>query len=104
MRKLRHFEEKARQQIFDYGLAAETLRLDELKYMRTSCPHNYVGQILEALDAGRLVVSLVPSRICCRICWQQISFLVGSTIPMCVRRNSFADEKPSDRPGNGHHY
>jgi len=87
--------------IFDYGLAAETLRLDELKYMRTSCPHNYVGQILEALDAGKhVVVSLVPSQICCRICWQQISFLVGSTIPMCVRRNSFADRKTQWSPGN----
>jgi uncharacterized protein len=31
-------------------------RLDELKYIRNSCPHNYVGQILESLEAGKHVV------------------------------------------------
>jgi DNA helicase HerA-like ATPase len=31
-------------------------RLDELKYIRSSCPHNYVGQILDSLDAGKHVV------------------------------------------------
>lgn len=31
-------------------------RLDELKYIRNSCPHNYVGQILECIDAGKHVV------------------------------------------------
>jgi DNA helicase HerA-like ATPase len=31
-------------------------RLDELKYIRNTCPHNYVGQILESLEAGKHVV------------------------------------------------
>ncbi len=31
-------------------------RLDELKYIRNSCPHNYVGQILESIEAGKHVV------------------------------------------------
>lgn len=31
-------------------------RLDELKYIRNTCPHNYVGQVLEALEAGKHVV------------------------------------------------
>ncbi|QZZ19060.1 DUF87 domain-containing protein [Leptothermofonsia sichuanensis E412] len=31
-------------------------RLAELKYIRNSCPHNYVGQILESLEAGKHVV------------------------------------------------
>ncbi|MBD1843282.1 ATP-binding protein [Cyanobacteria bacterium FACHB-63] len=31
-------------------------RLDELKYIRNSCPHNYVGQILEAIESGKHVV------------------------------------------------
>lgn len=31
-------------------------RLDELKYIRNACPHNYVGQILETLEAGKHVV------------------------------------------------
>ncbi len=31
-------------------------RLDELKYIRNSCPHNYVGQILDCLESGKHVV------------------------------------------------
>jgi hypothetical protein len=31
-------------------------RLDELKYIRNTCPHNYVGQILECIESGKHVV------------------------------------------------
>lgn len=31
-------------------------RLGELKYIRNTCPHNYVGQILDCLDGGQHVV------------------------------------------------
>ncbi len=31
-------------------------RLNDLKYIRNTCPHNYVGQILESLEAGKHVV------------------------------------------------
>lgn len=31
-------------------------RLDELKYIRNACPHNYVGQILECIESGKHVV------------------------------------------------
>lgn len=31
-------------------------RLDELKYMRNTCPHNYVGQILDCIESGKHVV------------------------------------------------
>ncbi len=31
-------------------------RLADLKYIRAACPHNYVGQILQAIDAGKHVV------------------------------------------------
>ncbi len=31
-------------------------RLDELKYIRNSCPHNYIGQLLECIDAGKHIV------------------------------------------------
>jgi hypothetical protein len=31
-------------------------RLDDLKYIRNTCPINYVGQILESLEAGKHVV------------------------------------------------
>jgi uncharacterized protein len=38
------------------ALQRKLTRLDELKYIRNSCPHNYVGQILESLEAGQHVV------------------------------------------------
>ncbi len=31
-------------------------RLDDLKYIRNSCPHNYVDQVLECLESGKHVV------------------------------------------------
>lgn len=38
------------------ALQRKLTRLAELKYIRNSCPHNYVAQILEAIDAGKHVV------------------------------------------------
>ncbi|MEM7065328.1 MAG: ATP-binding protein [Cyanobacteria bacterium P01_B01_bin.77] len=38
------------------ALQRKLTRLAELKYIRNTCPHNYVTQILEALDAGKHVV------------------------------------------------
>lgn len=49
-------EEKRGNKSSIMALQRKLLRLDELKYMRSSCPHNYVGQILEILDAGKNVV------------------------------------------------
>ncbi len=49
-------EEKRGNKSSIMALQRKLLRLDEMKYMRTSCPHNYVGQILDSLDAGKHVV------------------------------------------------
>ncbi|MBW4664991.1 MAG: ATP-binding protein [Chroococcus sp. CMT-3BRIN-NPC107] len=38
------------------ALQRKLLRLEDLKYMRTSCPHNYIDKILASLDAGKHVV------------------------------------------------
>ncbi|NJM97389.1 MAG: DUF87 domain-containing protein [Phormidesmis sp. RL_2_1] len=38
------------------ALQRKLTRLAELKYIRSSCPHNYVSQILETIDAGKHVV------------------------------------------------
>lgn len=38
------------------ALQRKLIRLDDLKYMRTSCPHNYIDKILASLDAGKHVV------------------------------------------------
>lgn len=38
------------------ALQRKLMRLDSLKYMRSVCPHNYIDQILQTLDAGKHVV------------------------------------------------
>jgi uncharacterized protein len=38
------------------ALQRKLTRLDDLKYLRQNSPHNYVGQVLESLEAGKHVV------------------------------------------------
>jgi DNA helicase HerA-like ATPase len=38
------------------SLQRKLLRLDSLKYLRTVCPHNYIEQLVQALNAGKHVV------------------------------------------------
>ncbi|KAM3092248.1 helicase HerA domain-containing protein [Phormidesmis sp. 146-12] len=38
------------------ALQRKLTRLDDLKYIRNSCPHNYVDQVLECLENGKHVV------------------------------------------------
>ena len=38
------------------ALQRKLIRLEDLKYMRTTCPHNYIDKILASLDAGKHVV------------------------------------------------
>jgi hypothetical protein len=38
------------------ALQRKLLRLESLKYMRSTCPFNYIDQILQSLDAGKHVV------------------------------------------------
>jgi uncharacterized protein len=38
------------------ALQRKLTRLDDLKYIRNSCPHNYVDQVLECLESGKHVV------------------------------------------------
>ncbi len=38
------------------ALQRKLMRLDSLKYMRSACPHNYIDEILQSLDAGKHVV------------------------------------------------
>jgi DNA helicase HerA-like ATPase len=38
------------------ALQRKLTRLDDLKYLRQTTPHNYVGQVLEALESGKHVV------------------------------------------------
>ena len=38
------------------ALQRKLMRLDNLKYIRAACPHNYINRLLESLDAGKHVV------------------------------------------------
>ncbi len=38
------------------SLQRKLMRLDSMKYLRTACPHNYIDQVLQSLDAGKHVV------------------------------------------------
>jgi hypothetical protein len=49
-------EEKRGNKSSIMALQRKLNRLDDLKYMRTACPHNYINQIIESLAAGKHVV------------------------------------------------
>ncbi|MGD1873347.1 MAG: helicase HerA domain-containing protein [Mastigocoleus sp.] len=49
-------EEKRGHQGSITALQRKLLRMDNLKYMRSTCPHNYVKQIITSLEAGKNVV------------------------------------------------
>jgi uncharacterized protein len=38
------------------ALQRKLIRLEELKYIRQTCPHNYISQLLEYIEAGKHVV------------------------------------------------
>ncbi|BAZ43738.1 hypothetical protein NIES4102_07390 [Chondrocystis sp. NIES-4102] len=38
------------------SLQRKLLRLESLKYIRSACPHNYIDQLIQALDAGKNVI------------------------------------------------
>jgi uncharacterized protein len=49
-------EEKRGHQGSITALQRKLLRLENLKYMRSACPQNYVSQILKSLEAGKNIV------------------------------------------------
>jgi len=93
-------EEKRGNKSSIMALQRKLMRLDELKYMRTSCPHNYVGQILECLDAGKNVVIEFGSQS------DMLSYMLATNLISRRIHHSYvrkADKflqtkNPSDRP------
>ena len=93
-------EEKRGNKSSIMALQRKLLRLDELKYMRTSCPHNYVAQILDTLDAGKHVVIEFGSQS------NMLSYMLATNVisrrihQSYVRKaEQFLQTKnPSDRP------
>ncbi|HEY9859205.1 MAG TPA: ATP-binding protein, partial [Candidatus Obscuribacterales bacterium] len=75
-------------------------RLEELKYIRNTCPHNYVGQILDSIDAGKHVVIEFGSQS------NMLSYMLATNViarrihAAYVRKaEKFLQSKnPSDRP------
>ena len=49
-------EEKRGHQGSITALQRKLLRMDNMKYMRAACPHNYINQIMRSLEAGKNVV------------------------------------------------
>src|SRR6478672_6519759 len=82
------------------ALQRKLLRLDNLKYMRSACPHNYIDQILQSLDAGKHVVVEFGSQS------DMLSYMLATN--MITRRIHHAyvrkaerflqSKNPSDRP------
>ena len=82
------------------ALQRKLLRLDELKYMRSACPHNYVGQILESLEAGKHVVIEFGSQS------NMLSYMLATNVISRRIHGSYVQKaerflqskNPSDRP------
>ncbi|MBF2016016.1 MAG: ATP-binding protein [Rivularia sp. T60_A2020_040] len=49
-------EEKRGHQGSITALQRKLMRMDNLKYMRAACPHNYINQVMNSLEAGKNVV------------------------------------------------
>ncbi|MDJ0575209.1 MAG: ATP-binding protein [Xenococcaceae cyanobacterium MO_234.B1] len=49
-------EEKQGHQGSIMALQRKLLRMESLKYIRSACPHSYIDQILQSLDAGKHVI------------------------------------------------
>ncbi len=82
------------------ALQRKLTRLADLKYIRAACPHNYVSQILAALDAGQHVVVEFGSQS------NMLSYMLATNViarrihASYVRKaDRFLQTKnPSDRP------
>ncbi|MBE9180500.1 DUF87 domain-containing protein [Oculatella sp. LEGE 06141] len=82
------------------ALQRKLTRLDDLKYLRQSSPHNYVGQILDSLEAGKHVVVEFGSQS------NMLSYMLATNIiarrihaSYVHKAEKFLQTKnPSDRP------
>lgn len=82
------------------ALQRKLTRLDDLKYLRNSAPKNYLGQILEALDAGKHIVIEFGSQS------NMLSYMLATNVisrrihhAYVHKSETFLQTKnPSDRP------
>jgi DNA helicase HerA-like ATPase len=71
------------------SLQRKLMRLDSLKYLRTACPHNYIDQILQSLDAGKHVVVEFGSQV------NMLSYMLATN--MITRRIHSSYVKQAER-------
>ncbi len=82
------------------ALQRKLMRLEDLPYMRSSCPHNYVEQILESLSAGKHVVIEFGSQSN-MLSYMLATNLISRRIHRSYVRKSekfLQTKNPSDRP------
>ncbi len=71
------------------SLQRKLMRFDTLKYIRTACPHNYIDQILQCLDAGKHVIIEFGSQS------NMLSYMLATN--MITRRIHSSYVKKADR-------
>ncbi|ELS00391.1 putative ATPase [Xenococcus sp. PCC 7305] len=71
------------------SLQRKLMRFDNLKYIRTACPHNYIDHILQCLDAGKHVIIEFGSQS------NMLSYMLATN--MITRRIHSSYVKKADR-------
>ncbi len=82
-------EEKQGHQGSIMALQRKLLRMESLKYIRSACPHNYIDQILQSLDAGKHVIIEFGSQS------NMLSYMLATN--MITRRIHASYVKKADR-------
>ncbi len=71
------------------SLQRKLMRFDSLKYIRSACPHNYIDQLIQALDAGKNVIIEFGSQS------NMLSYMLATN--MITRRIHASYVKKADR-------
>ena len=71
------------------SLQRKLLRFDTLKYIRSACPHNYINQLIEGLDAGKNIIIEFGSQS------NMLSYMLATN--MITRRIHASYVKKADR-------
>ncbi|MDJ0588407.1 MAG: ATP-binding protein [Pleurocapsa sp. MO_226.B13] len=71
------------------SLQRKLMRLESLKYIRSACPHNYIEQLIQALDAGKNVIIEFGSQS------NMLSYMLATN--MITRRIHASYVKKADR-------
>jgi len=82
------------------ALQRKLMRLENLKYIRSACPHNYVEQILRSLEAGKNVVIEFGSQSD-MLSYMLVTNMITRRIHRAYVKKSeifLQTKKPTDRP------